>query len=159
MTRIILRRNSHHNPAISIAFIARILTHSIRDKSPWFGGRRHHQSTGTHTETIDRTTILTMVNQFVIGGTQKLMAGAIAKTAAIDRTLGMFHPKTNGKRFSFDVNPARKQHFKSIAGAMSHRQNYIITSNIFSTGGGKSLHFSIFDMDIFHTSLKPNFTA
>src|SRR4028118_164919 len=159
MTGIILRRDTYHNPAVSIAFIARILTHPISDNSPRFRRSRHYQTTGTHTETIHRTIVLAMVNQFVIGGSQKLMAGPIAKTTAIDRSLRMFHPKTNGKRFSLDVNPARKQHFKSIAGAVSHRQNYIITSHIFSTGEGKSLHFSIFDVDIFYTSLKPNFSA
>ena len=121
------RIDPHDDARVGVALVARVLTHPVRDHAPGLRGRRDDRAARTHAKTVDRASVLRMVHEFVIGGTDVRMPGETPESRAIDHGLRMLDAKSDGERFCFHEDAATLEHPYRIAGTVSEREHDVST--------------------------------
>src|SRR5699024_4889911 len=94
----ILRTDADKKSGIRVDAVAGTAAHSICHDTALLAGRRHHFSSGTHTEGVHAPTSRQVHSQLIIGGPKLRVARKTSVLRAIDRLLQMFNACAKGKR-------------------------------------------------------------
>ncbi len=156
---ILLRVDAYHDARVGIAFVARVLAHAIGHHAAWLGGGGNHGTAGAHAEAVDRTAILGVIHQLVVGGAEFRVAGVLAQPGLVDHALRVFDAETDGKRLGLDEHALAMQHAHGIAGAVPQRQHHMATLDRLAAGQHYAFELAIVDHEIGHFALEAHFAA
>ncbi|CSC20320.1 Uncharacterised protein [Vibrio cholerae] len=156
---ILLRRNAHHNGAVSVTFGTRILAHTVGDNAPFFRRCCHHCTARTHTEAVHGAAIFTMVYQFVVCRAQNRVPRTGSKARFINHGLLVLNTKTDRERLGFHVYTAIVQHLKGITRTVADREHHVTRLDLFAVGECHAGDLPILTMNVINAGTKANFTA
>ena len=113
-------------PRIGVALVARILAHAVDREAAGFRRRGDDRAAGAHAEAVDRSTVAAVVREAVGRGAQIGMTRTRTEPRPVDPGLRMFDADADREGLRLDIDAARVQRMKRVAGAVSDRQNDMI---------------------------------
>src|SRR3989338_1504779 len=161
---ILLGRNAHHDAAVGVALVARILAHAVGDHPPRFRGGGDHRAAGAHAEAVYRTPVAGVVHQLVIRRAELRVARVLAVTCAVDQRLRVLDAEADQERFGFDVDAALVDHLEGVALAVADRQHQMIRGDVFAAAEHHAANVSdvigsVLDFDVVHAALEADLAA
>src|SRR5450830_650299 len=153
------RGDADDDPGVGITFVARVLAHAVGDHPVWLGSRRHHGAARAHAEAVDRTTVLGVVHQLVVGRAEFRVPGVLAQARAVDQRLRVFDTETHRERLGFHVHATTVEHAEGVAGAMTQGHDHVPGVDLFAAVEDHAVQLTVFDQHVGHPLLEAHFTA
>src|SRR5450830_247914 len=153
------RGDADDDPGVGITFVARVLAHAVGDHPVWLGSRRHHGAARAHAEAVDRTTVLGVVHQLVVGRTEFRVPGVFAQARAVDQRLRVFDTETHRERLGFHVHATTVEHAEGVAGAMTQGHDHVPGVDLFAAVELYAGQLAVVDQHIGDPLLEAHFAA